>query len=122
MLSPNNTANETSFVRGLLSAGILPEDDQETRLNKSLLMLATGLFTVTAMLWPLLYSVLGKPLPITLPFVFQLLLTGNMLLYIKTKNFYFFRTTQLAFFLFSHSSPNGRWATSSRLAELFYGG
>jgi class 3 adenylate cyclase len=100
MLSPNNTANETSFVRGLLSAGILPEDDQETRLNKSLLMLATGLFTVTAMLWPLLYSVLGKPLPITLPFVFQLLLTGNMLLYIKTKNFYFFRTTQLAFFLF----------------------
>ncbi|TBR16059.1 MAG: adenylate/guanylate cyclase domain-containing protein [Rugosibacter sp.] len=89
-----------SFVSQLLNAGITSDDSEEVRLNKSLLMLATGLFTMTAMLWPMIYSALGKSFSTTLPLLFQLILTCNMLLYIKTRNFDFFRVTQLGVFLF----------------------
>lgn len=100
MSAEKSSSNSSHFVSQLLNAGISVEDDDEVRLNKSLLMLATGLFTITAMLWPLIYSALGKSFSTTLPLLFQLVLTGNMLLYIKNRNFDFFRVTQLGIFLF----------------------
>lgn len=100
MSSEKLSSSSSHFVSQLLNAGISSDDDDEVRLNKSLLMLATGLFTITAMLWPLIYSVLGKSFSTTLPLLFQLILTGNMLLYIKSRNFDFFRVTQLGIFLF----------------------
>jgi class 3 adenylate cyclase len=100
MSAEKSSSNSSHFVSQLLNAGISAEDDDEVRLNKSLLMLATGLFTITAMLWPLIYSALGKSFSTTLPLLFQLVLTGNMLLYIKNRNFDFFRVTQLGIFLF----------------------
>jgi class 3 adenylate cyclase len=100
MSSEKPSSSSSDFVSQLLNAGISLNDDDEVRLNKSLLMLATGLFTVTAMLWPLIYSALGKSFSTTLPLLYQLILTGNMLLYIKTRNFDFFRVTQLGVFLF----------------------
>ncbi|HEY8856339.1 MAG TPA: adenylate/guanylate cyclase domain-containing protein [Rugosibacter sp.] len=100
MSSEKPSSSSSPFISQLLNAGISSDDDDEARLNKSLLMLATGLFTITAMLWPLIYSALGKSFSTTLPFLFQLTLTGNMLLYIKTRNFDFFRVTQLGAFLF----------------------
>lgn len=100
MSAEKSSSNSSHFVSQLLNAGISAEDDDEVRLNKSLLMLATGLFTITAMLWPLIYSALGKSFSTTLPLLFQMVLTGNMLLYIKNRNFDFFRVTQLGIFLF----------------------
>lgn len=88
------------FIAKILAAGITPDDDAETRLNKALLLLATGLFTLTTVLWVLIYALLGRALSTTLPFAFQLMLVGNMLLYIKTGNFSVFRNTQLGLFLF----------------------
>lgn len=90
----------TRFIDRLLNAGIAPDDSEEIRLNKSLLMLSTGLFTITTVLWVVVYSFLGRQFSTTLPFAFQILLTGNMLLYIKTRNFDFFRISQLGLFLF----------------------
>lgn len=90
----------TRFIDQLLNAGITPDDSEDMRLNKSLLMLATGLFTATIVLLVVVYSFLGRQFSTTLPFAFQVLLTGNMLLYIKTRNFDFFRASQLGLFLF----------------------
>jgi len=97
--SKSNTASPR-FIDTLRNAGIGPEDNEELRLSKSLLMFATGLFTVTTMLWVVIYSLLGQQFSTTLPLIFQALLAGNMLVYLKTNNFDFFRVSQLGLFLF----------------------
>lgn len=93
--------NKSSFLSALRNAGINPEDDAETRLKKSLLIFATGLVCLGSMLWLLLYGQVGPQFSATAPFVFQLLLVGNLLLYFYSGNFDFFRYAQLALFLFA---------------------
>lgn len=100
MISPEPVSAPSGFLGRLATAGIDSEDSEELRLNKSLLMLATGLASVGIMLWVAIYSILGPQFSTTAPFAFQLLLAGNMLFYIKSRNFEFFRVTQLGLFLF----------------------
>ncbi|MDZ4191777.1 MAG: hypothetical protein U1D65_07200, partial [Pseudomonas sp.] len=100
MTSAETRNNPSRFMERLQNAGIEPDDSEELRLNKSLLMLATGLVSLATIVWVGIYSILGPQFSATLPFILQLLLAGNMLLYIKTKNFEFFRVTQLGLFLF----------------------
>lgn len=88
------------FLERLRNAGIDPQDSDEARLNKSLLMLATGLVSVASMLWLAIYWSLGPKLSSTLPFAFQVLLAGNLAYYLKSGNFSLFRVTQLGLFLF----------------------
>jgi class 3 adenylate cyclase len=101
-MSPDNSKSraKVSFRESIRTAGIEPGDSEAVRLNKSLLMLATGLVTVALTLWLMIYGMLGPKLPTTLPFLMQLLLAGNMVVYLKTRNFAYFRITQLALFLF----------------------
>jgi adenylate cyclase len=91
---------DSSFMERLRNAGIEPSDSEEVRLSKSLLMLATGLASVAIMVWVALYWTLGPVFSATLPLAFQLLLAGNMLLYLRTRNFEYFRVSQLGLFLF----------------------
>ena len=100
MTPPESSTAPSGFYERLRNAGIEPDDSEELRLNKSLLMLATGLISVTIMIWVTIYSFLGPTFSTTLPFAFQLLLAGNMLFYIKSRNFDFFRVSQLGLFLF----------------------
>ena len=93
-------SNDDSFMTSLRSAGISPDDSEELQLKKSLLMLATGLVCVMSMLWLFIYWQLGPQFSTTVPFAFQLLLAGNLAVYLKTKNFDIFRQTQLGLFLF----------------------
>lgn len=88
------------LLAALRNAGIGPDDPEDIRISKSLLMLATGLVCTMSMLWLLIYWQLGPRFSSTIPFVFQLLLAGNLALYLKTRNFDLFRLTQLALFLF----------------------
>ena len=76
---------DSSFMERLRNAGIEPSDSEEVRLSKSLLMLATGLASVAIMVWVALYWALGPVFSATLPLAFQLLLAGNMLLYLRTR-------------------------------------
>jgi adenylate cyclase len=48
----------------------------------------------------MLYWQLGPRFSATIPFVFQLLLAGNLAIYIKSRNFEVFRSIQLGLFLF----------------------
>ena len=100
MTAPQSVNAPSGFWRRLHNAGIEPDDNEELRLNKSLLMLATGLASVGIILWVTIYSILGPQFSISMPFAFQLLLAGNMLFYIRSRNFDFFRTSQLGLFLF----------------------
>ncbi|MDR3220823.1 MAG: adenylate/guanylate cyclase domain-containing protein [Candidatus Accumulibacter sp.] len=94
MTTPDN------FAARLRRAGILPTDSEEVRLQKSLLTFATGLVSFASMFWLFIYWQLGPRISSTVPFLFQLLLIGNLALYIRTLRFEFFRQTQLALFLF----------------------
>lgn len=88
-------------LQALRTAGFNPNDDAELQLKKSLLIFATGLVCTGAMLWLFIYWQMGPQFSATAPFLFQLLLAGNLLLYFKTGNFDVFRYSQLALFLFA---------------------
>ena len=100
MSYPESSDDARRFLARLQNAGIEPDDSEELRLNKSLLMLATGLASVAIMIWVGIYWMLGPQFSTTAPLVFQFLLAANMLLYIKLRNFDFFRVSQLGLFLF----------------------
>jgi class 3 adenylate cyclase len=53
------------------------------------------------MLWLFLYGQMGPQFSATSPFIFQILLVSNLLLFFRTGNFDFFRYSQLALFLFA---------------------
>ena len=93
-------ASPESLANRIRHAGILATDSEEVRLQKTLLIFATGLVSFASMLWPFIYWQLGPLVSSTIPFIFQLLLIGNFSLYLKTLKFDFFRQTQLALFLF----------------------
>lgn len=90
----------SSLSARLRHAGIQPTDSEGLRLQKTLLIFATGLISFASMFWLFIYWQLGPQISSTIPFVFQLLLIGNLALYLKTLNFDFFRQTQLGLFLF----------------------
>jgi adenylate cyclase len=93
--------NRQPFHTALRTGGICPEDDAETRLKKSLLVFATGLVCTGSMLWLFLYGQMGPQFSANAPFVFQLLLVGNLLYYFRSGNFDLFRYSQLGLFLFA---------------------
>ncbi len=94
------TAGQT-FVSRLRTAGISDADSDELRLQKSLLFFATGLICLASVVWLLIYWQLGPRFSSNLPFALQLLLVGNLLVYLKTLNFHVFRLIQLSLFLFT---------------------
>ncbi len=89
------------FLERLRNAGVEPGDSEELRLNKQLLFFATGLVSAASMLWLAIYWAIGPQFSATLPYAFQLVLAGNLALYIRLRNFDFFRLSQLALFLFA---------------------
>ena len=93
-------SKQGSFLEGFRNAGIQPSDSAELRLQKSLLIFATGLISFASMLWLFIYWQLGPQFSSTIPFVFQLLLIGNLAVYLKTLNFKSFRLIQISLFLF----------------------
>ena len=93
-------SKQGSFLEGFRNAGIQPSDSAELRLQKSLLIFATGLISFASMLWLLIYWQIGPQFSSTIPFVFQTLLVGNLAIYLKTQNFPAFRLVQLSFILF----------------------
>jgi class 3 adenylate cyclase len=88
------------FMARLRNAGARIGDTEDVRLAKSLLVFATGLMSVATGLWLLLYWLTGPKLSSTLPFLFQILLAGNLAYYIQSGNFQWFRFSQLALILF----------------------
>ncbi len=112
-------ANEKSGLIGVLcNAGIAANDDDEVRLNKSLLVLATALVSAASLLWLPIYWGLGAERCAVLTFLFQFALAGNLASYLRSQNFHAFRLRQLALFLlfpFVAQWSMGSFVTSSGL-------
>jgi class 3 adenylate cyclase len=96
MSTTEKTIPSSGFIERLRNGGVEPGDSEELRLNKQLLMFATGLVSAAAMLWMLV-----PQFPITYPYLFQLALAGNVAIYVFSRNFDFFRVAQLGLFLFA---------------------
>ena len=86
--------------RRLRTAGIEADDADDVKLKKSLLMLAMGLTVAAPVLWLALYGAMGLNLPASVPFGYQLVSLGTLLVYLVTRNFDLFRVLQLSLYLF----------------------
>jgi adenylate cyclase len=76
-------------------------DSEDLRLRKTLLMFASGLMNLAAILWLAIYWVLGLKLPTTIPLAYQAISAIILIIFLKTRNFDFFRVAQLSLFLFA---------------------
>jgi len=95
------STDQPGFIERLRNAGIEPGDSEELKLNKQLLIFATGLVSAASMLWLVIYWAIGSQLSATLPYLYAVALAANLLLYVQWRNFDFFRLSQLALFLFA---------------------
>jgi class 3 adenylate cyclase len=90
--------------RGLLSrlgdAAIDANDSEEMKLRKTLLIFASGLMNLAAILWLAIYWWMGLKLSTSIPLGFQILSALVVVIYLRTRNFDFFRLAQLSLFLF----------------------
>ncbi len=90
----------TGLIARLGAAAIDESDSEELRLRKTLLMFASGLMNMAAILWLLIYWWMGLKLPTSVPLGFQLASAAVLAVYLRTRNFNFFRMAQLGLFLF----------------------
>jgi adenylate cyclase len=90
-----------SWLHRLSRAAVDESDSEELRLRKTLLMFASGLMNMAAIVWLGIYWMLGLKLPTTIPFAYQLLSALILVVYLRTRNFDFFRFAQLSLFLFA---------------------
>ena len=84
----------------LRTAGIEPDDSEELRLKKTVLIFASGLMIAAAAIWLALYKVLGLPISASWPVAFQAATVVMLAYYTATLNFEVFRAVQLGLFLF----------------------
>ena len=84
----------------LRTAGAEPGDSEDLRLKKVVLLLTCGLMIAAAGIWLALYKMLGLPVSASLPFAFQLVSLGTLVIYLWTLNFDTFRALQLGLILF----------------------
>lgn len=109
------------FLGKLASSAVDVNDDEVTRMRKTLLLLASGLMNVAAVVWLLIYWWMGLKLPTSIPFGFQVLSAVVVYVYLRTQNFEFFRFAQLAlllFFPFVVQWAIGSFVSSSGIALL----
>ncbi len=88
------------LVARLGAAAIDDSDSEEVRLRKTLLMFASGLMNMAAILWLMIYWWMGLKLPTSVPLGFQIASALILAIYLRTRNFDFFRVAQLSLFLF----------------------
>jgi len=89
-----------SIFSGLTEQIISEADTEEEKLNKTLLVFACGLMTFAAMIWLLIYWAMGIKFSVAVPLGYQMVSAVSLCHYLKTRNFAFFRFTQVSLFLF----------------------
>jgi signal transduction histidine kinase len=75
--------------------GVTPADDEETRLQKTILLVTTVFIAVAGVVWGLLYLVAGEPLAALIPLAYSGLSTVNLAVLRRTLRFDAFRFTQI---------------------------
>jgi len=76
-------------------AGALPKASDEVRLRKASLVLSALLMTALSTVWVTLYFVKGLTPSALIPLAYQVISLTSVLLFLRTKRFRLFRTSQL---------------------------
>ncbi len=79
---------------------ITEQDSEQERLNKTLLIFASGLMGFGAMLWLVIYQAMGIKFSSTVPLTYLGISAGALALYLWNRNFALFRFIQTSLFLF----------------------
>ena len=77
-----------------------PDDSDEEKLHKTLLIFACGLMGSAAMLWLIIYNAMGIKYSATVPLVYLAVSATTLGIYIWKLNFEFFRFAQACLYLF----------------------
>src|SRR5262249_1273303 len=89
-----------SWLATLGQRAISEHDTEQEKLNKQLLIFASGLMGFAAMLWLVIYQAMGLPVSTTVPLSYIVLSPGSLALYLWKGNFPLFRFIQTSAFLF----------------------
>lgn len=119
--------------RGLLSIGIEPEDDRDTRVKKTLLVASSIIIIFAGIIWGYTYIYFGEYLGAIPPLAYSVVTLFSLILYRVTGNFYRFRFIQLFILLvlpflmmlalggFVNSSAVIVWSFLSPMGALIFG-
>jgi adenylate cyclase len=76
--------------------GVLPTDSHDEALRKETLVLFTSFTALVSFVWVGTYWALGLYVSAAIPFAYQVVCVANLAVFAKTKQYRFFRTSQLA--------------------------
>lgn len=76
------------------SIGVTPDDDDETRLQKAILVGTTLMVSVAAALWGLVYLLIGEPVAASIPLLYAVFSLAYIAILGITFRFRFFRFAQ----------------------------
>jgi class 3 adenylate cyclase len=88
------------WLNGLSDRVINEQDNEQDKLNKTLLIFACGLMGFGSILWLALYWAMGIKFSSTVPLAYLAISAASLAYYVYTLNFLVFRTTQVSLFLF----------------------
>lgn len=116
------------------SIGSDPEDSDDARLEKALLVLSSLMMASMAVVWGLVYAALGAPLAAAIPLAYAALSFVSIAIFSRTRRYGFFRASQLCMSLvlpflllialggFANSSAVVLWSLTSPLGALVFAG
>jgi adenylate cyclase len=124
-------ANVFSFLAGL---GADPADGADARLQKTLLVISALMMSTLAIVWGSIYLFFGETIAASIPLGYTALSYASILYFAKTRQYNFFRFTQLLFPLvlpfglmialggFINSSAVILWSITSPMGALWFAG
>ena len=126
--------NKRSLLANLSERAVSREDTERDRLNKTLAIFACGLMGFGAMLWLVIYKMMGIRFSATVPLAYLALSAASLGIYLWSRNFVVFRFVQVSLFLFvpfimqwsigSYVSSSGvmLWAVLAPLGVMIFQG
>jgi len=87
------------LLRTVENVGADPADGEEIRIQKRMLVAVTGIVTMFAVVWGVVYWLLGEPVAGVIPLGYSVLTAINLVVFSRTKRYRLFRTTQLLLLL-----------------------
>ena len=92
--------DKRSLLVNLSDRAVSDADSERERLNKTLAIFACGLMGFGAMLWLVIYKMMGIRFSATVPLVYLVVSAGSLMIYLWNRNFAVFRFIQVSLFLF----------------------
>jgi adenylate cyclase len=89
-----------AWLQALSRRVITDQDSEQDRLHKTLAIFACGLMGFGAMLWLVIYQLMGIRFSATVPLAYLGVSAGSLAFYLWNRNFHLFRFIQTSLFLF----------------------